>query len=98
MASAALKWPPKDPDELLDYVVNWEVRLDGDTISTSDWAITPVSATDPLVEESASNTTTRTTIWLSGGVLDEIYEITNTVVTVGARTMEQTVKLQIKTR
>lgn len=91
-----LKWPFKDPDEVLDYVVDWETRLDGDTISTSDWAITPVSATDPLTEDSASNTTTRATIWLSGGLLDEIYEITNTIVTVGARTMEQTVKLKIK--
>lgn len=93
----ALTWPSKDPQEVLDYVVDWEVRLDGDTIATSTWAISPVTAS-PLTKDSQSNTTTRATAWLSGGLLDEIYEITNTIVTVGARTMEQTVRLRIKTR
>ncbi len=30
----ALSWPFKDPDEVLDYQIDWTARLAGDTIST----------------------------------------------------------------
>ncbi len=33
------KWPDKDPDETLDYSVDWSRFLDDDTISTVAWFI-----------------------------------------------------------
>lgn len=90
---SALKWPFKDPDEVLDYVVDWTARLAGDTIGTSLW-IVPIGITD----ENEENDTTTTTIWLSGGTIGQTYEFVNRVQTAGGRTMDQSVKLPIKTR
>ena len=89
-----LLWPNKDPDEVLDYVVDWTERLAGDTISSSNFSI--VSGGAALVIDSEGNTTEETTVWLSGGTLDASYEVLNRVTTAGGRTMDQTVKLKIK--
>lgn len=35
----ALSIGPKDPDEVLDYGLDWTARLVGDTISTSQWIV-----------------------------------------------------------
>lgn len=90
----ALKWPDKDPDEVLDYEINWSDRLDGDTISSSTWILPD----DGVEKESDTSTTTATTIWLSGGTLGETYELTNRVVTAGGRTMDQSVRIKLKAK
>ncbi len=86
-------FPSKDPDEVLDYQIDWDKkRLKGtDTILTSTW-IVPAGITN----DSDSTTDTITTIWLSGGTLNATYELVNRIVTVGGRTYDQTVKLKIK--
>lgn len=86
----ALNVPDKDPDEVLDYRIDWSGRLDGDTISASTWAV-PVGIT----QDSASNTTTSATIWLSGGTSGEQYTLTNRVTTTGGRTLEQKITLRV---
>ncbi|TJW14459.1 MAG: hypothetical protein E5W82_10815 [Mesorhizobium sp.] len=91
----ALTWDPKDPDEVLDYVLDWEDRLDGDTIVSSAWTI-PVGS--GLTINSTSFTDTTTTVWLSAGVLLTTYELLNRVVTAGGRTMDQTVRLKVKSK
>jgi hypothetical protein len=91
---AFLKWPDKDPDEVLDYNIDWSKRLvTGDTISTSTWFVP-----DGLTNEEEDKTTTETTVWLSGGTLAQNYSVLNRVVTVEGRTMDQTVTLKIKTK
>ena len=35
----ALKWPDKDPDEQLDYSINWKPALGTDTIASVIWKI-----------------------------------------------------------
>jgi hypothetical protein len=87
-------WPAKDPDEVLDYEIDWTKRLDGDTIATSVFEV----AVGDAVVDSDSNTTTATTVWLSGGTLDETCEVLNRITTAGGRTMDQTVKLKIKAK
>ena len=91
-----LVWPSKDPDEVLDYEINWTARLAGDTISSSEWVLPTADAVDPLVLDSDNNDTTSATAWLSGGKLGKSYEITNRVVTATGRTMDQIVVLNIK--
>lgn len=92
---AVLTWDSKDPDEVLDYQVNWADRLaEGDTLESSSW-IAPDGA---LVVVSDSFTTTTTTIWLSGGELGESYDLVNRVVTVGGRTHDQTVRLKVRAK
>ena len=92
-----LAFPSKDPNEVLDYVLDWSDRLEtGDTISTSAWSL--VTADNPdsvLVIDSDSNTTTTTTVWLSAGTVDKTYYLLNRVVTTGGRTMDQTVVLRV---
>lgn len=88
-----LKWPPKDPDEVLDYQIDWSARLDDDTIDTSTWIVP-----DGIVGDDESNTDTATTIWLSGGTLGTTYDIVNRIETDGGRTMDQTARIKIKVR
>lgn len=89
-----LRFPSKDPNEVLDYVLDWSERLDdGDTISTSTWSI--VTASPALVIDSESETTTTTTVWLSAGTEDVDYELLNRIVTAAGRTIDQTVKIRI---
>jgi hypothetical protein len=89
--SDRIYWPDKDPDETVDYGFDWSAALGTDTISTSTW-IVPAGIT----QNSASNTATSSTIWLSSGTAGAIYELTNRVVTAGGRTYDQTAVLLIK--
>jgi hypothetical protein len=88
-----LQWPPKDPDEILDYQVDWTDRLGEDTIATSAFTV-PAG----LTKDSESSTDTAATVWLSGGTLAASYEILNRITTAGGRTMDQTVKIRIKAK
>jgi hypothetical protein len=88
----ALSWtPPKDPDEVKDYGVDWALLLDTDTISTSTWTV-PAGIT----KNSDSNTDTTTTVWVSGGTAGDSYLLQNRVVTAGGRTYDRTCKLKMK--
>jgi hypothetical protein len=90
---SSLTWPPKDPDEVLDFIVDWADRIESDTISTSAWTVP-----SGITKNSDTHGDTTTTIWLSGGTLGDTYEFNNRIVTAGGRTMDQTVKLKIKTK
>lgn len=89
----SLSWPYKDPDEVLDYQIDWSPRLGEDTIASSTW-IVPTG----ISQDSDSHDTMKTTIWLSGGTTDESYTLTNRIVTNGGRTMDQSVKIKIKVK
>lgn len=93
-----LKWDDKDPDDVDAFQIEWTDRLTTETIVTSTWTIDPATGTTPLTEDSSSNTTTRTTIWLSGGDDGEDYELTNRITTTGGRTLDQTVKLKVRSQ
>ncbi len=81
-------------DEVKDFVLDWSDELGPDTISQSVWAITPVSV-PPLVQDSETNTTTTTTIWLSGGDLGKDYTLQNTIVTAGGRTCIASIEVRV---
>ena len=83
----------KDPNATLDYVVNWATFLGADTISSDSW-IVPVGITS--VTE--TNTTTASTIWLSGGTARTKYPLTNRIVTAGGRTEDRTIFVLVKER
>ena len=88
------QWPPKDPDEVLDYNIDWSPRLTSpDVISASEWIVP-----DGLVVENEIMTDDSTTIWLSSGTLAEAYDVLNRVDTMEGRVMDQTVTLKIKTK
>jgi hypothetical protein len=89
-------WPPKDPDEVLDYDINWAPRLvSGDTIASSTFSV-PVG--DVVIYDGTPFTATATKVWLSGGTANTECRVNNRVVTAEGRTMDQTVKLRIQER
>lgn len=93
MTATYLGWPDKGPDENLDYDTDWTAELAGDTIATSTW-IVPAG----LVAGAESNTTTVTTIWLSGGVVGTSYPVLNEIATSGGRVFERTIFIRVATK
>lgn len=83
-----LSWNAKDPDEVLDYRLDWTDRLAGDTISTSVWA-----AESGITIDSDVHDDTAATVWVSGGTHGTTYRMTNTITTAAGRTMQEVVLL-----
>lgn len=100
------RWPDKDPEELLDFTVDWSLYLSGDTISTVNWycvdasgvkqAFNAVSTVNGLVNSSNSFTTTTTTVYLGGGVANTTYQVSCQIGTNTGRTVERTIRLRVR--
>jgi hypothetical protein len=91
----AKRWDnPKDPDEVVDYAVDWRsVLTGGDVIVTSTWTL-PTG----IVGGAQSFTDTQTTIWLQGGTDGVNYDLLNRITTQGGRTWDQTCTLRVRTK
>lgn len=83
----------KDPQAVLDYQIDWNAWLGGDTIFTSTWTV-PTGITKTL----DTKTTTATIIWLSGGTAGMSYDIVNTIITAGSRTEDRTITIVVENR
>lgn len=85
-----------DPQSVLDYKVDWSAWLAaGETISASTWTVPAgITQTTPA----PSNTTTTTTIWLTGGTLNASYSVTNHITTNQGRQQDQTITLAVRER
>ena len=77
----ALRWPDKDPDEQLDYTVDWSRYLDTLTIASVAWRFVQADGTESsslsasdtfngLTVNRITNTSTTATIVLSGGTVN----------------------------
>ncbi len=91
MAWNPLSWDPKDTADVADYALDWAAFLGADTIATSAWT---VPAGSGLVIDSATNTATMATVWLSGGTAG-VYAVANRITTAGGRTYERSVSLTV---
>jgi len=82
----------KTSNEVKNYTVDWadETTDVSDTIDSSGFVV-PTGIT----KDDDSNSTTTATIWLSGGRHGVTYVITNQVVTVGGKTLEQSFTVEI---
>lgn len=89
------QWPEKDPDEVLDYDIDWagdaddQGRAYGDPIVSSIWFLDDSVPDALLIIGADSFSDGATKVWLSGGTLNKRYQVTNRVTTVGARTMDK---------
>lgn len=103
------KWPNKDPDETLDYSVDWSRFLgDGVNISTVIWFVddadgvkTQIDAgntVDGIQNIAQTNTNTVATINLGSGTNNKEYKFTCQVNDSSGSTAERTIKLRIKER
>ncbi len=88
------RWPSKDPNDILDFSVNWADTLattPGDTIQEVEWLVP-----DALTKGTASIQGTKAVIWLSGGVVGFVYEVTCRMTTVAGRQWDKTTELEIE--
>ena len=101
----ALKWPDKDPDEQLDYSINWKPALGTDTISSVIWKIYDADCVlqtwsnsqivNGLQLVSRTNTTTVATIYLGSGTAFTTYKIVCQVTASDATIREQEVRIRV---
>lgn len=91
-------WPNKDPDEHLDYGLDWSdvMRNDEDTIESSDWSVAGADDALGISPASFDEGAHVTALWLSGGTVGETYLLTNTIVTAGGRVYERTAEITIR--
>ena len=95
-----LSWPKKDPDEVLDYQLDWadadDPRLEtGETLSASTWTVVEG---DVVIDSSSYVATGLSTVWLSGGTAGTRCVLLNRVTTSGGRTYDQSVILRIRNK
>ena len=86
----------KDPDNATQYGFDWTDWLTAQsgtqTITTSTWVLTA-----GITEDSSANTTTQTSIVISGGTLGEVYRATNRITTTpGAFTQDRSVLIKVR--
>ena len=87
----------KDPDAVLNYTFDWddEYLAAGVTVSTSTWAVSP---TGTLTVDSESETSSTTTVVLSGGTAGQVYTVTNTITTSSSETEERSLIVRVDER
>lgn len=86
-------FPEKDPNEVLDYQVEWHNKLNSNEhIHTSLFTI------DNATIDSSSFDQKTTTVWISGGIEGTTANILNRITTSQNRTMDQTILLPIRSK
>lgn len=104
----ALKWTAKDPDEQLDYSIDWSRYLGSATISSVVWKIEETDGTlntwvdaevvNGLQRVSASNNDTVATIELSLGDANTTYKIYCQITTSTGVTTQRKILLKVRER
>jgi hypothetical protein len=74
----------QDSNESVARTMNWSADLNGSTIAGVTWVMFPPG----LTTDATSNTTTTTSIRLSGGIPGMDYRVTCSVVTAASETLE----------
>lgn len=78
----------KDPNETVDYIINYNEWLNGDIILSSVWIVP-----SGITSVSSSNTSSTATIWLSGGTLGATYIVTNRTTTAAGRIVDRSIRI-----
>lgn len=87
-------WPNKDPNEVLDYQVDWGTNIlqAGETIITSVFLV----ESGDVTIDSDDVVGGLTTVWLSGGTDGTRCKITNRITTSDGRVYDRTRTLRIR--
>lgn len=91
---------PKDTEAILTYTLDWTDWLtNSETISSSLYTIETLAGdADPLIKVSQSNSTTTTTVKISGGTQGKIYKVFNQITTSGGLTERRFFRIKVETR
>lgn len=96
-APVPLRWPAKDPADILDYQLDIAPALagnDGDGISTIDVLVTPTDEGDLRLISSGADGT-RAVLWFQGGISGVAYNITVMIGTETGRAISRSVLLPV---
>lgn len=88
-------WVKKDPHAVLRYTFDWSVWLaeSEETIASAVWTVGA-----GLTKDAESNTSTATTVTLSGGTAGIDYAVACKVTTSGAQVDERTLTVRVRER
>lgn len=87
------EWPPKLPDEVVRYGIDFAAKLDdGETLTAVTWSATGVTVTG----DGTSGTFAYALV--SGGTLGAALVVTATATTSGGQTLKGEIKLEIRRR
>lgn len=90
---AIASWSAKDPNDVLDYSIDWTALLiGGETVSTASWSVSPSGLTIGTTAISSPNTSA----WLSGGTAGVQYAVTCQIDTSASRSYERTVLISVE--
>lgn len=82
----------KDPNDSLDYQINWARWLsDGETVAASAWTVP-----SGLTLVASSFTTTTTIARISGGTVSQTYNVQNRITTSSGQIKDESVNLRIR--
>lgn len=87
----SLRWPDKDPADVLDYGIDWAKALAADSIATVAWTV-PAG----LTRGAETRVGAITTIWLSGGTAETDHTLTCRITTAASRVLERDVGLLVR--
>jgi len=87
----------KDPQSRVDYAIDWSGYLDGQTIATSEWTVSPAETGGIAIEE-ASFDLDRSAARLSGGIVGRIYCVANRVTLSDGSADERSITLRVEER
>ena len=104
----SFRWPNKDPDEILDYSVDWSRFLGAGTISSVVWyvnnasgvktVITPTGTVNTLrsTSQTISSDNKTATIYLAGGTNNVQYTIFCQISDNTGNIAERSIKLKVR--
>jgi len=88
----------KDPAASLDYSVDWAAGyLGGQTITASNWTVSPIEAGGVSLLATSSSPT-RSSATLAGGIAGHVYRISNFVTLSDARSDERQLTVRVEQR
>ena len=82
---------PKDPNDILNYTIDWSQWLGADTIVASTWVVQVVG----ISKVSDTNDTTTATVTLNGGVVGTVHPLLNHIITAAGLEKDMTVDIPI---
>jgi hypothetical protein len=86
----------KDPNAIIDWAIDWgqDYLQEGETIQSSAWLVEPQE--DDGIEVDSSHHTAGTAVaFLSGGVVGNVYRVTNRVTTSSGRTDDRSITMLV---
>ena len=103
-----MKWPFKDPDEILDYSVDWSRFLEADTINSVQWYVDAADGTKTAIASSEtvngltlyaqSKTNTVATARFGAGTANTTYKVTCSITYDTVLVSERVIQLPVKER